>query len=89
MRQKKLEFSCLSQEGAELLAASGGVIDGTRSEAKKVEEALKANDEENQATNGTANDNEDEGSALKRKGTMQMTAEVAMLFICLYFTGIN
>ena len=70
------------QEGAELLAASGGVVDGTRSETKKVEEAMKANEEENQSANGTSNDENDGEGALKRKGTMQLTAEV-MLFLLL------
>ena len=66
------------QEGAELLASSGGVVDGTRSEAKKVEEAMKANEEENQSANGTSNDENDGEGALKRKGTMQLTAEVGL-----------
>lgn len=68
------------QEGAAFLAASGGVFDGTRSEAKKVEEALKATEEEGKNSNGTTNDDEDESSKLKRKGTMQATAEVKLLY---------
>jgi len=79
--QRASTMQVTAKEGAELLAASGGVVDGTRSETKKVEEAMKANEEENQSANGTSNDENDGEGALKRKGTMQLTAEEGEEFL--------
>ena len=62
------------QEAAKLLEADGGLVDGTRSEVKQVQEAIKASEEEKVETNGTTDD--EESAKLKRKSTMQMTAEV-------------
>jgi len=79
--QRASTMPVTAKEGAAFLAASGGVFDGTRSEAKKVEEALKATEEEGKNSNGTTNDDEDESSKLKRKGTMQATAEEGEEFL--------
>ena len=68
----------LLQEGAEILEANGGVVDGTRSETKKIEDAIKASEDDkvDEAAEPETNGNCEETAKLKRKSTMVATAEV-------------
>eukprot|EP00112_Aurelia_sp_Birch-Aquarium-sp1_P011264 Seg2369.1 transcript_id=Seg2369.1/GoldUCD/mRNA.D3Y31 product="hypothetical protein" protein_id=Seg2369.1/GoldUCD/D3Y31 len=76
-------MAATAKEAAEILEANGGLVEGTRSEAKQVEEAIKASEEEKvdgSEQNGT-HDETDETAKLKRKSTMQMTAEEGEEFL--------
>eukprot|EP00794_Sanderia_malayensis_P015097 gene15097-16654_t len=87
--QRASTMQITAKEGQEILEANGGVIEGTRSESKKIEEVIKASEngqtngnsevEEEKVANGDGED--DEARKLKRKSTMAMTAEEGEEFL--------
>ena len=52
------------------------MVDGTRSEAKQIEEAMKVSEGEQKPDANGTKDEADEGAKLKRKSTMEVTAQV-------------
>lgn len=81
--QRATTMEVTAKEGAEILEANGGVVDGTRSETKKIEDAIKASEDDkvDEAAEPETNGNCEETAKLKRKSTMVATAEEGEEFL--------